>query len=114
MDKMNGVTIGTPEDLSLSGKLSSFFARKGIVFDLETGLCRVDNEYTSRIRLVGHGQKYAMLRKALQRNGILANRNIESDIYIETGDMKEGKGFIMHLQEGEVVTVGSIEELLEK
>ena len=114
MDKMNGVTIGTPEDLSLSGKLSSFFARKGIVFDLETGLFRVDNEYTSRIRLVGHGQKYAMVRKALQRNGILANRNIESDIYIETGDLKEGNGFIMHLQEGEVVTVGSIEELLEK
>ena len=98
MDKMNGVTIGTPEDLSLSGKLSSFFARKGIVFDLETGLFRVDNEYTSRIRLVGHGQKYAMVRKALQRNGILANRNIESDIYIETGDLM----------------VGSIEELLEK
>ena len=114
MDKMNGVTIGTPEDLSLSGKLSSFFARKGIVFDLETGLFRVDNEYTSRIRLVGHGQKYAMVRKALQRNGILANRNIESDIYIETGDLKEGNGFIMHLQEGEVVMVGSIEELLEK
>ena len=38
----------------------------------------------------------------------------QSDIYIEIGDLKEGNGFIMHLQEGEVVTVGSIEELLEK
>ena len=53
MDKMNGVTIGTPEDLSLDGTLSSFFARKGIVFDLETGLFRVNNEYTSQVRLVG-------------------------------------------------------------
>jgi tyrosyl-tRNA synthetase len=51
MDKANGVTIGTPEDLSLNGSLSSFFARKGIVFDLETGLFRVDNEYTTQIRL---------------------------------------------------------------
>ena len=66
MDKANGVTIGTPEDLSLDGTLSSFFARKGIVFDLETGLFRVNNEYTSQIRIVGHGQKYAMVRKALQ------------------------------------------------
>ncbi len=33
MDKANGVTIGTPEDLSLNGSLGSFFARKGIVFD---------------------------------------------------------------------------------
>ncbi len=75
MDKVNGVTIGTPEDLSLNGSLSNFFARKGIAFDLETGLFRVANEYTSQIRLAGHGQKYAMVRKALQRNGILANRN---------------------------------------
>ena len=48
MDKVNGVTIGTPEDLSLNGSLSNFFARKGIAFDLETGLFRVANEYTSR------------------------------------------------------------------
>ena len=59
MDKANGVTIGTPEDLALNGSLSSFFARKGIVFDLETGLFRVDNEYTTQIRLSGHGQRYA-------------------------------------------------------
>ena len=82
MDKVNGVTIGTPEDLSLNGSLSNFFARKGIAFDLETGLFRVANEYTSRIRLAGHGQKYAMVRKAFQRNGILANRNVNQTSFI--------------------------------
>lgn len=112
MDKANGVTIGTPEDLSLSGKLSNFFARKGIVFDLETGLFRVDNEYTDRIRLVGHGQKYAMVRKALQRNGILANRNVESDIYIETGDLKGDGSFKICFAKEKTVVVHSIEELL--
>ena len=112
MDKVNGVTIGTPEDLSLDGTLSSFFARKGIVFDLETGLFRVNNEYTSRIRIVGHGQKYAMVRKALQRNGILANRNVESDVYIETGDLKGDGTFVLHSVNGEAVTVQTIGELL--
>ena len=112
MDKVNGVTIGTPEDLSLDGTLSSFFARKGIVFDLETGLFRVNNEYTSRIRIVGHGQKYAMVRKALQRNGILANRNVESDVYIETGDLKGDGTFVLHPVNGEAVTVQTIDELL--
>ena len=99
MDKANGVTIGTPEDLALNGSLSSFFARKGIVFDLETGLFRVDNEYTMQIRLSGHGQRYAMVRKALQRNGILANRNVESETYI--GDMvkkETGKTPQEHIQ----------------
>lgn len=113
MDKANGVTIGTPEDLSLNGSLSHFFARKGIVFDLETGLFRVDNEYSSQIRLVGHGQKYAMVRKALQRNGILANRNIESDIFIETGDLKGDSGYIIHLQPNQSIEVKTIEELLQ-
>lgn len=113
MDKVNGVTIGTPEDLSLNGSLSNFFARKGIVFDLETGLFRVDNEYTSQIRLVGHGQKYAMVRKALQRNGILANRNIESDTFIETGDLKGDGSFILHLPGKAPAKVESIEDLLK-
>ena len=94
MDKVNGVTIGTPEDLSLDG------------------LFRVNNEYTSHIRIVGHGQKYAMVRKALQRNGILANRNVESDVYIETGDLKGDGTFVLHSVNGEAVTVQTIGELL--
>ena len=112
MDKVNGVTIGTPEDLSLNGSLSCFFARKGIVFDLETGLFRVNNEYTSQVRLIGHGQKYAMVRKALQRNGILANRNVKSDVYIETGDLKGNGTFVLHPADGEAITMRTIDELL--
>lgn len=112
MDKTSGVTIGTPEDLSLDGSLSRFFARKGIVFDLETGLFRVDNEYTSQIRLAGHGQRYAMVRKALQRNGIQANRNVESAVFIETGDLRCDAPFVLHRADGTMVTVRSISELL--
>ncbi|MDE6451490.1 MAG: ABC transporter ATP-binding protein, partial [Odoribacter sp.] len=32
MDKTNGISTGTPEDLALKGNLSHFFARKGITF----------------------------------------------------------------------------------
>ena len=111
MDRQHGITIGTPEDLALEGHLSVFFARKGIVFDMETGLFRVENQYTSQIRLVGHGQKYAMARKALQRNGILANRNVESDVCVETGDLTSS-GFRI-CQKGEVLSEPeTIEELL--
>lgn len=112
MDKFNGVTVGTPEDLSLCGGLSNFFARKGIVFDYETGLFRVDNEYTIRLHLAGHGQRYAMVRKALQRNGILASRDISSDLCIETDDLTGEGNFVIHPIEGEPVRVATIEELL--
>lgn len=113
MDKVNGVTMGTPEDLSLSGKLSRFFAHKGLVFDFETGLFRIDNEYTVRIRLEGHGPAYAMVRKALQRNGILANRDIDSEFYIETGDHTGEQCFTIHPPKDKEISVSTIERLLE-
>ena len=111
MDKEGGIATGTPEDLSLDGSLSGFFARQGITFDRETGLFRVENVHTSELRLVGHGQKYAMARKALQRNGILAGRSVESEFFIETGDLKDTK-YVVHPIDNEPFTVHSIEELL--
>ena len=111
MDKQHGITIGTPEDLALEGHLSNFFARKGIVFDMETGLFRIENQYSSQVRLLGHGQKYAMVRKALQRNGILANRNVESDICVETGDLTT-LGFRVNVPGKSVMEIANIEELL--
>lgn len=113
MDKINGLTTGTPEDLALSGHLSNFFARKGITFDLESGLFRITNNYRHNIRLNGHGQKYAMVRKALQRNGILADRKVESDILIETGELRNPE-FILHFPQHPPIKVTTIEELLKE
>ncbi|QIK60387.1 ABC transporter ATP-binding protein [Dysgonomonas sp. HDW5A] len=112
IDKQSGINIGTPEDLSLSGHLTSFFARKGILFDEETGLFRIENTYTKQIKLTGHGQMYSMVRKALLRNGILATRNIESVDYIEVtnGENKEIKIF---QSDKEPVSVYSIATLLD-
>lgn len=112
MDKTSGIVTGTPEDLALSGHLSGFFARKGIVFDMETGLFRIDSHFSREIRLTGHGQKYAMVRKALQRNGIRADRHAESSVWIESGDLS-ASAFIVHLPDGEVQAPVTIEELLQ-
>lgn len=112
MDKEQGITVGTPEDLALQGHLGSFFSRKGISFDSNTGLFRIDNELTSTIRLGGHGPRYAMVRKALQRNGILAGRDVESAEHIEiVGEMNDTTYLYKH---GHRVLgqAQSIEELL--
>ncbi len=69
---------------------------------------------TTQIRLSGHGQRYAMVRKALQRNGILANRNVESETYIETGDLKGGGAFVLHRPGEEPICLTSIGDLLAK
>jgi ABC-type multidrug transport system ATPase subunit len=71
MDKKCGFAIGTPEDLAISGALSDFFTRKGIVFDADTGLFKVENNIHKNVLLQGkHGSLQNMVKKALHRNGI--------------------------------------------
>jgi iron complex transport system ATP-binding protein len=114
MDKEHGVTVGTPEDLSLNGSLGHSFERKGISFDMETGLFRVDNMLTREIKLIGEGRKYAMVRKALQRNGIKAGPEIQSDAYIEVRDNAPDDHYILYIPpEGIATTAATIEALLD-
>ncbi len=110
MDKENGIRIGVPEDLSLDGTLSNFFARKGIIFDQDTGLFRIENDCDRQIKLLGHGQKYTMIRKALLRNGIMVSRHVQSDVYIEIRD----DNIILYAKDNEAIPVINVEELLEK
>ena len=71
MDKKCGFAIGTPEDLAISGELSGFFTRKGIAFDADTGLFKVEKKIHKNILLQGkHGSLHNMVKKALHRNGI--------------------------------------------
>ena len=53
-----------------------------------------------------------MVRKALQRNGILAGRNIESDVCIETDSLRGDGMFVLRRADGTTATVRSIGELL--
>lgn len=86
IDKSHGVRIGTPEDLALSGELGLYFERDGVAFDMETGLFRIDNRFDARIRLVGHGPRRNMVRKALARCGVYAGEDAVSEHLIEVTD----------------------------
>lgn len=109
MDEYSQIHVGTPEDLSLNGALSHFFARKGIIFDQETGLFRIENDYDRQIRLIGHGYWYSMIRKALLRYRILAGRHVESAEVVQVVDQR-----ISYTRaDGVALWVDTIEELLE-
>lgn len=109
MNKENGVRTGTPEDLSLDGSLSHFFLRKGIRFDMESGLFRIAKQATVSVRLLGEGYRYPMVQKALARHGIDGNRTHESDWHIEITNTS----FLLHLANGQIVQAFTIEELLQ-
>lgn len=109
MDEYSQIHVGTPEDLSLNGVLSHFFARKGIIFDQETGLFRIENDYDRQIRLIGHGYWYSMIRKALLRHRILAGRHVESAEVVQVVDQR-----ISYTRaDGVALWVDTIEELLK-
>ena len=79
LDKERGLSVGTPEDLALDGTLSRYFVCPGVGFDADTGLFRVEQPCTRRIRLMGEGVRAAMIQKALRRNGIEAGGEVLSD-----------------------------------
>lgn len=75
MKKGEGVTTGTPEDLSLNGSLKDFFPETGICFDSNTGLYQIRHNYYVSVNLDGnhHSAMYLMMRKALNRINIAVN-----------------------------------------
>ena len=84
MDRGKGVMTGTPEDLALQGRLGGFFTRKGITFDMESGLFRIENECTRTARLTGQEPMRSLVEKALRRNGIAVTPDASPDMEIET------------------------------
>lgn len=100
--------VGVPEDLALDGTLSRFFVRKGIGFDADSGLFRVEHECTRRIRLSGKGARATMIKKALRRNGIEAGNEALSDTCIEVRE----ECYCLARAGRPLQTAKSVEELL--
>ncbi len=108
MERKQGITVGTPEDLALSGRLKSFFSGRGVVFDDASGLYRIQMQYKYRIGIRGEGVRYLMLRKALQRCGIRVDNPASAVApFIEVGS----DSFILHAEES--VCYETIETLLQ-
>lgn len=107
-----GIVTGTPEDLSLSGTLETFFTHEGIVFDPHAGLFRIAFDYVQNVRLVGEGYRYDMVRKALRRQGIRAGHEVCSLSYIDAGSL-ETDSFVWHPESGEEVSFETIGDMLD-
>lgn len=123
MAKGRGVTVGSPEDLALSGTLDTFFRRKGVAFEKQTGLYRIEPEYSSEVRLEGDPVACEMVRKALRRNGIRADFDLNAPTTIHAAPT-DGGTFEFTVREAATATgaipgpaghlhAGSVSELLE-
>ena len=106
------IVTGTPEDLSLSGTLERFFCHEGIAFDSHTGLFRMAFNYVHTVRLIGEGNRYDMVQKALRRCGIRAGHDMDSLSYIDAGKQK-ADFFVWHPESGEEVSFETIGDMLD-
>lgn len=71
LSRGGALSTGSPEDLALDGRLSSFFAGRGISFNGHTGLFTVEADILCSVRVSGcEGLRMSMVRKALRRRGI--------------------------------------------
>jgi iron complex transport system ATP-binding protein len=111
MDREKGVLVGTPEDLAINGSLENFFCqRKGIAFDKDTGLYRIDNEYWMTIHLEGSSERSTMIQKAFRRNGIHATSETDSEISVFVDEVH--KEYVLKLKDKEYSRYSTIKELL--
>lgn len=114
MAKGQGVVVGTPEDLALSGTLDGFFRRKGVAFEKQTGLYRIEPEYRSEVRLSGDPVACEMVRKALRRNGIRADFDLDVPTEVHAAVSPSGvPSFTLRGSRSVSRTVMSISDLLE-
>ncbi|MCM1137476.1 MAG: ABC transporter ATP-binding protein [Duncaniella sp.] len=102
IDKKLGVEIGTPEDLSAEGYLGKFFEREGIIFDIDSGLFKINHKLNRSIRIEGLNDRLNLLKKALSRNGIRADHDVVSDEIINLSK----NGYIYNGQE--YMTIGEL------
>lgn len=111
MEREKGLTVGTPEDLSLDGHMERFFMRRGIVFDRTVGLFRVANPCSRRLIVEGDGERYVMICKALRRMGVEPGEGDDACRIEVTADF-----FTLHTSDGAVhcPTVGELLERLEQ
>lgn len=103
------ISIGTPEDLAIQGTLGNFFTRKGIRFDMQSGLFCIENEYTRQVSLKGDEPLRSLVAKALRRNGINSETATKSDIEIEAS----GDRLILKTKGKSPAEFSSISALLE-
>lgn len=106
MDRETGITCGTPEDLALAGHLARFFEGRGVRFDEESGLYRIQPHYHAQIAVEGEGMRLNMLRKALRRRGIRIDNAARSPLIRVLPDSFE-------IHSHRTISCKNIEEVLE-
>lgn len=80
--RLEPVRAGLPEDLVLNGSFEDTFHSKGVRFDPESGSYRISHPTQFSCRLIGNSLAGFWTRRALEREGILADPEADSRVCV--------------------------------
>lgn len=85
----NGVQVGIPEDLMLSGTFQKAFDSRSFHFDESEGFCKVNFPISKcSVAVVGDGMEKKWLEKALLRCGYRISPDAEMVIHVQNGTFR--------------------------
>lgn len=108
----NRFLMGSPEDLLLKNEIQQIFRNKGIVFDKQTGLFRVEHNFKSSIPIEGNGFEYLLINRAFARKGIkIVEKKDQENTWLKINNNEE-KMFSLYVDNEQVINEASVEKLL--
>jgi iron complex transport system ATP-binding protein len=104
------LTVGSPEDLVLSGAFESAFASEGVQFEPELGSFRIRSAAQGSINLRGTGLARVWTARALERAGYRIVEDPSSiQVVVQNGDANP----VWQIGDATEATFNSIEQLIE-
>lgn len=112
MARERPIVTGMPEDLVLKGEIGSFFDKRKIRFEAETGTFIFETVFRGKVYLAGAGTTYDWMAKALKRKGF---EIIDpDDTQGEATRINVGKGKFELIAQGKILQYNTIEEVLQQ
>jgi iron complex transport system ATP-binding protein len=71
----DGMEVGAPEDLVLSGALQRTFRGEGISFDMQSGSFTIERDNAGCVSVLGEGLAAIWISRALEREGFVTQTN---------------------------------------
>lgn len=91
LDRVNGLTVGVPEDLALDGALGRYFDRGGLRFDVAACDFRINHAISGDVGVMideatdAAWLRCILLRKALARVGFAAVEDAKASVVVRVG-----------------------------
>ena len=103
---------GSPEDLVLQDKISSFFEKEGISFEKLSGSFKIDRAFNKTIKLIGGGPEAEWISRALGKIGYKTGKTENTGLVIEV--KSKPVSFKLYNNNKEILITDLVEDIIKE